>query len=230
MREKSSPVRPEARVAIPDNGPGSLHAPDADPVRRRRLRVAIKFMLFGALAVSAWVLLGFFFDEPEVRPPADVLQVDLSRIEAGKHKMINWDGRPVIVMHRTAAQLAILRDLHRQSEVANQTEKYLLADPGSLESDQPAAAQNPYRSIDSRWFVALALGTDYECSLIREPAVEMSTGDSDSGWPGGFRDACRGSRYDLAGRVFADQFARRNITIPDYRIEQDTLLLGAQPD
>ena len=45
-------------------------------------------------------------------------------------------------------------------------------------------------------------------------------------WCGGFRDVCRGSLYDLAGRVFANQGGILNLRNAHYRVTSDRLFIS----
>jgi ubiquinol-cytochrome c reductase iron-sulfur subunit len=46
-----------------------------------------------------------------------------------------------------------------------------------------------------------------------------------AGWEGGFLCPCHGSKFDLAGRVFANMPAPDNLIVPPYKYLADTRLL-----
>jgi len=136
-----------------------------------------------------------------------------------KRAAFRWRGRSPVrqsgITGMAVRQLAAL-SLH-ESE---------LQDPGSARSRQPDFAKNPHRSSDDNWFVAIAAGTDFSCAI--EYLAPTTENFRDLPWPGGFVDACRGARYDVAGRVYSGQHAKKNLSIPSYRIEGTQLILGAQ--
>jgi ubiquinol-cytochrome c reductase iron-sulfur subunit len=45
-------------------------------------------------------------------------------------------------------------------------------------------------------------------------------------WPGGFYCPCHGSAYDLAGRVFKNVPAPRNLEVPPHAFHGDQLVIG----
>jgi len=144
--------------------------------------------------------------------------VDLSSHEPGTARVILWDGRPVLIYRRVLAEQQALR-------VMSGVQKGLLADPDSVRSTQPDWADNSYRSRVPEWFVSIGVGMDFSCPVrLLKASDELFQGTS---WPGGFVDECRGSRYDLAGRVFKNQFATKNLAIPEYTLKGSALLLGA---
>ena len=50
-------------------------------------------------------------------------------------------------------------------------------------------------------------------------------------WLGGFYCACHGSRYDLAGRVYPNMPAPRNLDVPPYRFDdENTVTVGLDPE
>lgn len=146
-------------------------------------------------------------------PSVPSLRVDLSGIVAGEAQFLTWEGRPVLVYRRLDEDIVTLR-----------TDDDRLLDADSSRSRQPALAQNEFRSQLPEWFVAIALGTGQGCTVNHIPAADEIFRDKP--WPGGFTDSCGTDRYDTAGRVFKDQYARENLQVPQYTIEGDLLILG----
>jgi len=184
-------------------------------LRRQRLRVASKLLLLFGLVCLLYVFAASFLTTLPNERAYETRRVSLAEQPAGSMQLYNWNGRPILVLHRTQTQIDSL-SLH-ESE---------LQDAVSRRSRQPEFALNRQRSRDGRWFVAIAAGTDLSCAIeYLPPSTEAFR---DQPWPGGMADACRGARYDTAGRVYAGQHARKNLTIPHYTIDGDELVLGGR--
>ncbi len=186
-----------------------------DQALRLRLRVATKILLLCGVLLFGYVLLSMFFSSGPSTTQYTAFKVDIQDLVQGQSKTLLWQERPIIVYHRSDAEQAQLRQLNDS-----------LADPNSKRSIQPDWATGPDRSRDPAWFVAIAVGSDMGCPIeLLKASDALFKGEP---WLGGFVDTCRKSRYDLAGRVYDEQQAQKNLIVPDYRIEPGTLILGAQ--
>jgi len=181
-----------------------------EDITRQRLRVAFKLMLLIALMFFLWVGVAQFRGAPVRIQAMPVMPIDLSEIDPGQMVTLVWEKRPVLVYRRTENDIA---NLERSASGDD-----LLLDPSSSASRQPAFARNNTRSRITDWFVAINMGSDFGCPLER-----VSPAD---GGKGLFRDTCRGSQYDAAGRVLRGHYATDNLSVPDYTIEGSTLFLG----
>ena len=170
--------------------------PTANP-KRRRLHLAAGICALGAgLGVAKYLA-----ERP--RPPAgNPLPVDFSDLPPGKLRSVDWNGRTVWILRRSAEEVAALAD--RESE---------LTDPDSEQSLQPEACRNRHRSLRQDLFVAIGQCTHKGCP------PQLRTG---LGVHGEFLCPCHTSRYDLAGRVFRVGPAPANLVIPSYRLEGDS--------
>ena len=148
-------------------------------------------------------------------PDVPSMRVDLTEMMPGEVDFHVWENRPVLIYRREDADIIALR-----------TRDSRLLDASSFNSEQPDQFVNNFRSESPEWFVAIALGTGQGCT------VELLAGSDEpfqgQVWHGGFKDSCGDDRYDFAGRVFDEQYATRNLTVPDYSIEGPTLILGRQ--
>ncbi|MBE0469166.1 MAG: ubiquinol-cytochrome c reductase iron-sulfur subunit [Methyloprofundus sp.] len=140
------------------------------------------------------------------------VEIDISKMETGQLIRAAWRGKPVWVLNRTPAVLQIL---------AEQTDK--LADPLSLESNQPDSSNNELRSIKPEIFVAVGLCTHLGCSPTFRP--EIAPNDLGEDWKGGFFCPCHGSGFDLAGRVFRGVPAPTNLDVPPHRYLSETRII-----
>lgn len=134
-------------------------------------------------------------------PSGHPTPVDIADLPPGKLLTVDWNGRPVWILRRTADEVAALAE--RESE---------LIDPDSGHSLQPAACRNRHRSLHPDVFVAIGLCTHQGCTpQLRDGFGARSV----------FLCPCHTSRFDLAGRVFRGGPAPTNLLIPEYRLESD---------
>ena len=144
------------------------------------------------------------------------VEVDLADIKPGEKKTVEWRGKPVWVVRRTAEQLAALTGLSGE-----------LADPDSKRKPSeltPEYARNEGRSIKPEFFVAVGICTHLGCS----PSDKVQLGAQPSlpdNWKGGFFCPCHGSTFDMAGRVFKNKPAPDNLEIPPHMYLSDSKLL-----
>jgi len=140
------------------------------------------------------------------------IEADISGIEPGEMKVVEWRGKPVWIMRRTKEMLeAVVGDNARVS------------DPKSEVDQQPDYAKNEYRSIKPEFLVLVGICTHLGCSPQPKPADDK--GEMGGDWSGGFLCPCHGSKFDLAGRVFKGSPAPINLEVPPYAYLSDSKLL-----
>ena len=142
------------------------------------------------------------------------VEVDLSDIEPGGLKIEMWQGKPVWILRRSDESVEELASIDGS-----------MADPNSDIAQQPGYAQNKHRSVDPEFLIVLGVCTHLGCSpkYVTKDA-EHNLGDD---WIGGFYCPCHGSRFDLAGRVFAGVPAPSNLIVPPHKyIDDTTVLIG----
>lgn len=190
-----------------------------DTPRRLLLRLGVKLMGLSALLLSVYILIASVSDnvgtpEPETAP----LQIDLAALNGATFSRIPWSGGNLLLLRRNTAQLESLPGLKTQ-----------LLDPQSRHAEQPPGLPAPQRSHLPDYFLAYDKGGDMGCPLNWIPAGDRTAPQQP--WPGGFRDSCQGAWYDAAGRVFRNQQASRNLTVPPHRlIGPDLLEVGVNGD
>ena len=142
------------------------------------------------------------------------VEADISKLEPGALLRVKWRGKPVWVVSRTEEMLAALPELDP-----------MLADPNSAASIQPSYCQNATRSIKPQFLVAVGICTHLGCAPTYRP--EVAPADLGPEWKGGFFCPCHGSRFDLAGRVYAGVPAPTNLVIPKHTyVSETTILVG----
>lgn len=140
------------------------------------------------------------------------VEVDLSQLQPGQQLTLAWRGKPVWIIRRTPEMLAGLSAYDPA-----------LRDPDSLVDQQPAYAQNTFRSINPEYLVLVGLCTHLGCT----PKYKPHTNDGVSNGAGGFYCPCHGSRFDLSGRVFKSMPAPINMQVPPYRfMNEHTIVIG----
>ena len=150
---------------------------------------------------------------------APVMQ-SLKKVEPGQQLVVAWRSLPIFIVNRTPQQLATLPTVGPR-----------LVDPGSNGSSadqQPKYAQNQWRSIKPEWLVMIGICTHLGCVPDYKGKVEPEPFDPN--WQGGYYCPCHHSRYDIAGRVFKDVPAPKNMVIPPYHFVDDTTVqIGVDP-
>lgn len=187
-------------------------------VHRRRLLAATAGVGGLAVAGAAVPFVESFGPSEAAKAAGAPVEAEISDLEPGKIKTVEWRGNPVWILHRSQAMLASLgRD------------EGLLADPLSKQSQQPAYAANPARAARPPFFVAIGICTHLGCVPTFRP--QPGAPDLGADWPGGFYCPCHGSKFDLAGRVFKNVPAPLNLAVPPYEFISDgKLRIGSDKD
>jgi ubiquinol-cytochrome c reductase iron-sulfur subunit len=186
--------------------------------RRRFLAVATGVTgTVGAVAATIPFLSSW---QPSARARAmgAPVEVDISKLESGAIMKVIWRGKPVSILKRSPVMLERL-----------ETSQAELRDPDSEVDQQPAYAQNEFRSIKPEVLVIVSSCTHLGC--IPTSRFEVAPADLGPDWVGGFFCPCHGSKFDLSGRVYAGVPAPTNLVVPPYRFVGDNvLLIGADSE
>ncbi len=185
---------------------------ESDLSRRRFLTIATSVTGVVGLAFTAVPFIASFRPSARAQALGAPVEIDISKLEAGAMIRYKWRGRPVWILRRTDAMLERLK-----------TSRAELADPGSEESEQPVYAVNEYRSLKPEILVVIGMCTHLGCAPIER--FDVAPDDLGPDWPGGFYCPCHGSKFDLAGRVYAGVPAPTNLPIPPYRFVGDGLII-----
>jgi ubiquinol-cytochrome c reductase iron-sulfur subunit len=180
-----------------------------DTSRRRFLTVATAAVGGVGAVFGAYPFLAAMQPSARAEAAGAPVEVDISKLEPGARLTVEWRGKPVWVVRRTPEMLSKLTGLGSE-----------LRDPNSDQDQQPSYAKNAHRSIKPEFLVLVGICTHLGCSPTYRP--EPGASDLGSNWPGGFFCPCHGSRFDMAGRVFAGVPAPLNMAVPPYRFAGDT--------
>lgn len=142
------------------------------------------------------------------------IKIDISKLVPGEilGPLPAWRDKPIFVVKRSEEMLTKLNSRNSR-----------LADPGSDRPQQPGYAQNDTRSIRPEVLVLVGLCTHLGCSPQFKPVVQAEQFDEE--WLGGFFCACHGSKFDLAGRVYAGVPAPANLEVPPHYYESDAVIV-----
>ncbi|KAE8176699.1 ubiquinol-cytochrome c reductase iron-sulfur subunit [Photobacterium carnosum] len=181
---------------------------------RRRFLTATTSVVggIGAIAIAIPFIKSWNPSEKAKAAGAPV-EVNISKLTDGQMIRVEWRGKPVWIVRRSKAVLQQLATHDDQ-----------LRDPISNEPQQPAYAQNPYRSLKPEIFLAVGICTHLGCSPTYLP---NSFSEQVSGVAAGFFCPCHGSTFDMAGRVFAGVPAPLNLVVPPHQfLDDNTILIG----
>ncbi|HCI02536.1 MAG: ubiquinol-cytochrome c reductase iron-sulfur subunit [Pseudomonadales bacterium] len=183
---------------------------------RRRLLVGASTAVGAVGAVGAAVpFVASWSPSEKAKAAGAPVKADISKLEPGAQMIVEWRGKPVWIVRRTAEALANLPGLDAS-----------VADPDSAKSKQPDYVPgNSARSLRDEYMVMIGICTHLGCSPTYRP--EVAPADLGADWKGGFYCPCHGSTFDLSGRVYKAKPAPTNLEIPPhYYMSDDVILIG----
>jgi ubiquinol-cytochrome c reductase iron-sulfur subunit len=167
---------------------------------------------------TAGALVSTFQPSERAKAAGAPVEIDISDVAPGTMKVVEWRGKPVWILRRTAEMMASL---------AKTDDK--VADPKSdkiYQLDMPDYAKNETRSRAEHKEVLVVVGI---CSHLGcSPSSRFAEGAQPSlpdDWNGGFLCPCHGSTFDLAARVFKNKPAPTNLDVPPYMYLSDTRIV-----
>ena len=197
--------------ALSDNKP-------QDNPRRRFLTVATSVVGGVGVVGAAVPFVASWNPSAKAKAAGADIEVDISAIEPGQLIRVMWRSKPVWIVRRTPEILA---------ELGKHEDK--LRDPASENEQQPAFAQNQYRSMKEEYLILVGICTHLGCSPqhMKDGAFEEYV----EGVPEGFFCPCHGSKFDMAGRVFQNVPAPLNLVVPPYQFVDDTtVIIGSEAE
>ncbi len=181
--------------------------------RRRFLTAATSAVGAAGVVGVAVPFLGSWNPSARAKAAGAPVKFDIGKLEPGQMVVVEWRGKPVYVMHRTSEQLNDLATLDGE-----------LKDPDSAISEQPAYVDQKSRAIRPEILVMVGLCTHLGCAPKFRPEVGAADLGGDA-WLGGFFCPCHGSKFDLAGRVYAGVPASANLVIPPHFYESENVIV-----
>lgn len=183
-----------------------------DKDRRQFLISATTIMSGIGAAFTAVPFFSSWWPSAKAQAAGAPVECDIKHLEVGQQLTVEWRGKPVWIIRRSADAIESLKEKNSY-----------LRDPKSLAEQQPEYAQNETRSIKPEYLVLIGVCTHLGCSPKYRPGV----GDLGADWRGGFYCPCHGSKFDLAGRVYAGVPAPLNLAVPPHKfIDDNTIVVG----
>ena len=186
-----------------------------NPIRRQLLTSITSLLGFVGVFFAAIPFLSAFKPSARAEAAGAPVKVNISKLSPGELMTVEWRGMPVFVYKVSSEAQNVLS-----------ADKSKLADPNSDQQQQPEYAQNDTRSRKRGIAVVKGVCTHLGCAPKFYP--EAISQDFDPNWQGGFFCPCHGSKFDLAGRVYANVPAPTNLEVPPHYFETDsTLVIGS---
>ena len=183
-----------------------------DTSKRRFLTAAATVVGGAGAAVAIVPFVSSMQPSARAKAAGAPVEADISKLELGQRITVEWRGKPVWIVRRTPEVLAALPGMDG-----------ILGDPTSALPQQPEYAANGTRSIKDDVLIVVGICTHLGCSPTFRP--ELAPDDLGPDWKGGFFCPCHGSKFDLAGRVFAGVPAPTNLVVPPHYYISDTRVL-----
>ncbi|MDY7540202.1 ubiquinol-cytochrome c reductase iron-sulfur subunit [Undibacterium sp. RTI2.1] len=167
---------------------------------------------------TAGALVSTFQPSERAKAAGAPVEVDISTLNPGEMRTVEWRGKPVWILKRTPEMMASLTSTEDK-----------VADPKSLKPytmELPDYCDKQSRSRKEHADVLIAVGI---CSHLGcSPSSKFQAGAQPSlpdDWAGGFLCPCHGSTFDLAGRVFKNKPAPQNLDVPRHMYLSDTKIV-----
>ncbi len=189
-----------------------MSADGVDLKKRRFLTAATSVVGAVGTGFVVYPFLAAWAPSEKAKAAGAPVEADIGKLEPGQMLTAKWRGKPVWIIRRTEQNL---KDLPGLTDI--------LADPNSDIPQQPDYCKNEGRSIKPEYLVTVGICTHLGCSPTYRP--DMAPADLGPDWKGGFFCPCHGSRFDMAGRVYAGVPAPTNLVVPSHYFISDTKIL-----
>ena len=191
---------------------------DLKDKERRNLLIATSSVgALGACAMAVPMVTSF---APSVRAKASgaPVEVDISNLKPGEQIVAEWRGKPVWILRRTDDMTAKLHE--HDGELVDPQSKQPFSMP------LPEYCNNEFRCRPEHKDIMVMVGVCTHLGCSPDGKFKAGGGGSlPADWPGGYLCGCHGSTFDLAGRVFKNKPAPKNLDVPRYMFVTDTKIL-----
>lgn len=155
----------------------------------------------------------------QMNPDASVLalstkEVDLSACEVGQAVKVFWQGKPVFIRRRTAAEIAEAEETALSELIDDQARNDNLSGAEATDTARVTARDGVARP---EWMILVGVCTHLGCIPLGTTAGE------NRGEYNGWFCPCHGSHYDISGRIRKGP-APENLIIPPYEFVSDTVV------
>ncbi|MFQ3345581.1 MAG: ubiquinol-cytochrome c reductase iron-sulfur subunit [Porticoccaceae bacterium] len=184
---------------------------------RRKFLLGATSVIGGAGVVGAAVpFVASWQPSAKAKAAGAPVKVNISKLEVGGRMVVEWRGKPVYIVRRTAESLAAINAIGSD----------ILRDIDSAEASQPVYVNGSARTLAGKeeYLILVGLCTHLGCAPLYRPDVGAADLGGDS-WLGGFFCPCHGSKFDLSGRVFAGVPAPKNLEVPPHSYESDSVVV-----
>jgi ubiquinol-cytochrome c reductase iron-sulfur subunit len=184
---------------------------------RRKFLLGATSVIGGAGVVGAAVpFVASWQPSAKAKAAGAPVKVNISKLEVGGRMVVEWRGKPVYIVRRTAESLAAINAIGSD----------ILRDIDSAEASQPVYVNGSARTLAGKeeYLILVGLCTHLGCAPLYRPDVGAADLGGDS-WLGGFFCPCHGSKFDLSGRVFAGVPAPKNLEVPPHSYESDGVVV-----
>jgi len=161
----------------------------------------------GAVATGAavWPLVNQMNASADVKA-LSTIEVDIADVEEGSQLTVVFQGKPVFIRYRTAADIEYARTVPL-ADLPDQNARNL-----NVAADADASDQNRAMDADGKWLLMIGVCTHLGC-------IPMGNAGDFEGW----FCPCHGSHYDAAGRIRKGP-APENLHIPVASFISDTVI------
>ena len=194
-----------------------MSSDDVNKGRRRFLIAATSVVGGVGVGIAAVPFIKSWMPSAKAQAVGAPVEINISKLKEGQLLKVQWRGQTIGVLRRTPEMIANLPNVVE-----------VLADPESVNADQPAYIHGEQRSLKPEFLIVNMHCTHLGC--VPQMIPQVGPQPFDDNWYGGFYCPCHKSKFDLSGRVFKGVPAPTNLRIPPYSFLDDrTVMIGVSP-